>query len=515
VSVSSDSRAPNVLFIITDQQRADSLGIVNGWTDTPHLDALARQGTLFTSCFTTSPMCIPARFSLMSGLYPHALGVQANREVTYPVGLATWFGELRGAGYRTSMFGKLHLHPDRGDLRDNVGLIQRFGFDDVDEVPGPRALRFAMSNLSEIWIQKGVRTAYQEDVVDRKKNHPWAVRPSPVGVDLYYDTYVGETAARYLREYDRADPWCCYVGFPGPHEPWDAPEPWGSLYQPSDMPAPRVAPRSVAEHPAGDLEARLEHRPHVPPEDVAALRANYAGEVSLIDHLIGQIFQVIEARGEWDNTIVVFTSDHGEMNGDAGLLRKGVLLDGAVRIPLIIRDPAGTHVSQHHHPVELIDVGSTVVDLALGSGDFRMGRSMSDVVRGHALSPPRSDALCEYDGEVMLATDDWKIVLNAQGETYLLFDRSGDESVNLAGAVDYADVQRELEARVLRRVVAGSLRDPVYPTEAAPSAETAPSGSGFVASLARRLLGGRRRPQPKGGATDKSAVRQPAATPGG
>ena len=477
---------PNILFLFTDQQRADSLGVVNGWAKTPHLDALAEEGVLFTSCFANSPVCIPSRFSLMSGLYPHNLGVQTNRNATYPAWLETWVGALRRRGYRTSMFGKLHLHPTQGDLRRQERLVHRYGFDDVDEVGGPRALRSCSANLTDLWEQAGVRTAYRQDVAERYNHTPWVVRPSPVGADLYYDTYVARSAADYLRDYSRPEPWFCYVGFPGPHEPWDTPEPWASAYDPGDMPPPRPEPRSTTGRPVGGLDERLRDRPAVSPPEVAALRADYAGGVSLIDDRIGEVLDVVRSRGEWERTIVVFTSDHGEMNGDAGLLYKEVFLDGAVRVPLIIRDPTGASGATVADPVELVDLGATVLDLAgrSGAGRFRMGRSMADRVRGDDRSPTRSDVLSELRGEVMLATADWKIVLNAEGETYLLFRRSDDESENLAGVEGHEEIQRSLEQRVLRRLIASSTRDQEFVDLQPPSA----SASSFL----RRMMGDRR-----------------------
>jgi choline-sulfatase len=480
------TRDPNILFVLTDQQRADSLGAVNGWARTPHLDALADEGVQFTSCFANAPVCIPSRFSLLSGLYPHNLGVQTNRAVTYPARLETWVEVLRRGGYRTSMFGKLHLHPPHGDLRRRERLVHRFGFDDVDEVGGPRALRSCSTNLTDLWERSGVRDAYRRDVADRYNTTPWVVRPSPVGLDLYYDTYVGRSAATYLREYERPEPWFCYIGFPGPHEPWDTPEPWASAYEPRDMPAPRPAPRSAGDRAVGALDARLRDRPDLGPGEIAALRADYAGGVSLIDDLVGDVLQVVRDRGEWDRTIVVFTSDHGEMNGDAGLLYKEVFLDGAVRVPLIIRDPTGRTGAEVTDPVELLDVGATVLDLAGRSDDgtFRMGRSMAGVVRDPDGSAPRTEVLSELRGEVMLATADWKIALNADGETYLLVRRSGDESENLAGVEQYEDIQRSMERRVLRTLVATSTDDEVF-AELQPASPT-------VAALVRRLVGDRR-----------------------
>ena len=460
-------RPPNVLFIFTDQQRADSLGIVNGWSGTPNLDSLAKEGTLFTSCFTNSPVCVPARYSLMSGLYPHNLGVQRNQPLDFPVWLETWIGRLRTHGYRTSMFGKIHLHPMRGDLRRKVDHAHKIGFDDVNEVGGPRSMRQGTTDLTELWDRQGVLTAFRDDLAERQLEEPWVARPSPLGLDLYYDTYVGRQAAQYLKEYDRPEPWCCYVGFPGPHEPWDAPIPWATAYDPKDMPEPTKPPRSLADdRPRGELDARLDDLPPIDGAAIAALRANYAGEVGLIDHLVGDILNVVRDRGEWDRTIIVFTSDHGEMNGDAGLLYKEVFLDSAVRVPLIIRDPMSRPTPEVTELVELMDVGPTVLELAgIESGtDFRMAKSVAGLIRGEPRPTHRTEVLSEFAGEVMLVTDKWKIGLNRSGQTYLLFDRSVDESTNLAGSEDFAEIQHQLESQVLQRLVSTASHEVNFPS---------------------------------------------------
>jgi choline-sulfatase len=455
----------NILFILTDQQRADSLGAVSGRAGTPSLDALAQEGTLFADATTTSPVCIPARFSLMSGLYPHNLGVQANRTVTYPPWLDTWVARLRAGGYRTSMFGKHHLRPEGGDVRKHTALLGRYGFDDIDEVVGPRSLRVTTTNLTSLWEEKGLWEVYRKDLTDRLEHQPYVARPSPVGEDLYYDTYVGTTAARYLRDYDRSEPWFCYVGFPGPHEPWDAPRPWADMYQSADMPRPAPMPRALAPGRAvGELDRRLEARPDVTDAEILALRANYAGSVSLIDHLVGDLLQVVRERGEWERTIVVFTSDHGEMNGDAGLFYKSVFLDGAVRVPLIVRDPDIRQVATVSAPVELMDVGATILDLAglAEEGRFRLSRSLAGLLSDPSGPPPRDGVLSEFKGEVMLTTAEWRLALNAQGEPYLLFERSNGETDNVVGVEGYESVQRDLERQLLRRLVATSSLDPNF-----------------------------------------------------
>ena len=151
----------------------------------------------------------------------------------------------------------------------------------------------------------------------------------------YYDTYVGQQAKQYLADYDREEPWFCWVSFAGPHSPWDAPEPYASMYDPDVMPKP-------ATHDGDGPEPYRQARWNLETGDIAPMRANYAGNVTLIDDQIGEILAVIESRGELADTVIAFTSDHGEMNGDHGLSGKSNFYDGAIRVPLIIRAPGRT-----------------------------------------------------------------------------------------------------------------------------------------------------------------------------
>jgi arylsulfatase A-like enzyme len=482
---------PNVLFILTDQQRADSLGRANHWAQTPNLDALAAAGTTFSTCITTAPVCIPARFSLATGLYPHNLGVQRNGIHTLSTSRPTWMSRFREAGYRTSGFGKTHLHPHlKGDLRDRVDLLHAYGFDDVDEIAGPRALARARSGLTDEWASAGVLEAYTADLRSRLDDEPWVVRPSPVGLSLYYDTYVGEHAQRYLERYDRNEPWLCCVGFPGPHEPWDTPPPWSTLHDPSDAPPPAPAPASAGTRPTGYLDERIADRPPLSLAQIAAMRADYAGGVSLIDDLVGRIVTTIKERGEWDRTIVVFTSDHGELNGDAGLIYKNVFLDGSCRVPLIIRDPATGASRDEPSPVEMFDVAPTMLELAGIDHDFGFTRSLAGLVRGDGPAP-RTSALSEYDGEVLLVTDEWKAAVNRDGDVYLLFDRSAGEAENLAGVEAFGTVENELRKVMLERLVQSSSRTPAPGPGPAVEAAVGPPRSTGPSMLRRLRRGGR------------------------
>ncbi|MFL6002125.1 MAG: sulfatase [Nocardioides sp.] len=449
------SDRPNILLFMTDQQRWDAMSCVSDWLATPHIDSIARSGVRFTDAYTNSPVCIPARLSLASGRYPHNHGVWANERYTMPVETPTWMRSLRDAGYATSVFGKTHLHPHNGDLRDREHLVNTYGLDHVDEIAGPRATLVSRSHMTDRWEAAGVYEAYREDCRDRFQSKPWVVRPSPVPLEHYADVYVGQQAKAYLQQYDGASPWFTWVSFGGPHEPWDAPEPYASMFDPDAMPAPIMPEKATQSRPRGRLDRRLKRRPQLKPREIAEMRANYAGSMALIDDQIGEILGVVEDRGELDNTVVALVSDHGEMNGDYGLVYKQNFLNPSVRVPFLIMAPGRTNGLTSAVPVELMDMGATLVDLAGAEPvDGSFAQSLVPLLDDPA-RPHRECALSEWNGEVMLATPEWKMALNSSGEIYLLFDLVNDphETRNLAGLPKVADVEHELRRIALERLV--------------------------------------------------------------
>lgn len=447
---------PNILLLMTDQQRWDAMGCSGDWLQTPNLDRIASEGVQFTNCVTTSPVCIPTRLSLATGLYPHNTGVWNNMQHQMSAETPTWMQAVRDAGYRTSLFGKTHLHPHSGDLRDREDLMNTYGLDDVNEIGGPRASANVMSHMTADWEAKGLWDAYRADYRERFSTKPHLVRPSVLGLENYADVYVGQQAKQYLHYYERDAPWCCWVSFGGPHEPWDTPEPYASMYNPEDMPP--AIPRPIAsDRPQGHLDKLMEQlNPAFEPGEVGRLRANYAGNVTLIDAQVGEILDTIEARGELENTIIVHTSDHGEMNGDYGLIYKSNFLNGAVRVPLLVRIPDLHHAGTICESlVEWIDIGPTLVELAGGElQHHQFGKSLCPML-ANLETTHREFAISEIEGEIMLLNREWKVVLNADGEVYLLFDVQNDldETHNLAGRPEVTDVETVLRLQILEWLV--------------------------------------------------------------
>ncbi len=491
--MSKTNGRPNILLIMADQFRFDATGLNGGWAKTPNLDRIARHGVSFTRCYTNSPICIPARVSMATGLYPHGTNVWSNIRHALPTDVPTWTRVVKEAGYRTAVFGKTHLHSHAGgDLRDREDILRACGFDVVDEIPGPRACMRMMSNMTERWQRLGLLEKYIEDYRGRFSSKPHMVRPSVLPLEEYADVYVAGQAVRFLEEHGGEDPWFCWLSFGGPHEPWDTPEPYASMYDPASMPPPITAETETQARPRGHLDALLanrpaalkadagltykddapDHHPELDPGDVARMRANYAGNVTLIDEQIGHVLKTIEDRGEMEDTVIVFTSDHGEMNGDYGLIYKETFLDGAARVPLIVRTPrtAAAGATVCTAPVEWFDVGPTLVELSGGRIDYRQyARSLVPVV--HSPPPPRSrqvhhrtEALCEIWGEHMITDGTWKLAINLEGRPYMLFDLANDpeERRNLAGSGEHEAVETRLRLRILERIAQSPVNGGCY-----------------------------------------------------
>ncbi len=461
-----DMTRPNILFIMTDQQRWDAMGCSGDWVKTPNLDRLAAEGVRYSRCITTTPICIPARVTLATGRYPHNNSVWNNLNYTLPPDAPSWMRVIRDLGYRTSLFGKTHLHPHQGDLREREHLLHAYGLDDVDEIGGPRASAWVDSHMTAMWAEKDMLDAYRADFDDRFKTKPHVARPSVLPLEDYADVYVGQQAKQYLTAYRRDEPWFCWVSFGGPHEPWDTPEPYASMYDPEAMPDP--VPRSADSHPRprGWLDFYMDRADlRLDPGDEAAMRANYAGNVTLIDDQIGEILDVIEARGELDRTVIAFTSDHGEMNGDWGLIYKMNFLNGSLRVPMIVRTPetaANGGGIVNDSMVENFDLGPTLVELAGGTIDYRQfARSLCPSMASADVQH-RPDGISEFRGEFMLMNRQWKMAVNREGRSYLLFDLEDDpdETRNLAGLPESKPIEDKLRLRLLERISESQLKAP-------------------------------------------------------
>tara|TARA_B100000674_G_C37970138_1_gene976528 strand:- start:1532 stop:2992 length:1461 start_codon:yes stop_codon:yes gene_type:complete len=440
----SNYKFPNILFILTDQQRWDAISTHDKFYITNNLEHFSKESVIFENCFTNSPVCIPSRLALATGLYPHNLGVTRNKPHDLPINYDTWMKHAKKNGYYTCAFGKTHLHRHGGDLRDRLNLMQQYGFDFIDEIAGPHASANSKSNLTDFWDEHGLYESYRRDMRDRKKAAFPESRPLPFAKEFYPDAYVRDRFCNFLKQYKYDTPWCAFVGFSGPHEPWDAPQEYLDQYKDRELSPSRfllsgekVFERSInAKRMSKGVNNIINNR------NFSALRKDYAASVTFLDDLIGDIFRLMQELGYYENTLIIFSSDHGEMNGDYGLLNKQCFFDGAVRVPLIVKPPASRIKRPYYvnHLVSLFDVAATISDYSsnelapVKNHELAFSRSLRPLVEQafqecetiNPLIVPRDYAVSEYRNELMLVTANHKFMFNKSAFCYAVFDRISD-----------------------------------------------------------------------------------------
>ena len=341
------SQSQNWLLISVDQWRGDWLH--QEWLQLPYLRSLSSKGWDVRRCYTSSPQCIPARASWLTGLTPGELGVTANAIYTVPHDAPSFVRQLRDQyGYRTALVGKTHWTPHEPDvdLRDNQSLMESLGFERVREIAGPRALAVVDCELTDLWRAEGVLDAYRRDLDSRyDKGVVHSVWPSVLPDHLYPDLWLTGVAIDEIKRLPPDKPWLLWVSYPGPHEPFDVPASWrghhGQIPPPEERPSdpdllgPLAAPGSV-------LARKLDRWPDgIPDEALKSLRSDYADHLHLLDSQIGELIKALSFRSDFSNTAVTVCSDHGELLGDWGLLLKGCFLEGAIRSLFVHRPPEG------------------------------------------------------------------------------------------------------------------------------------------------------------------------------
>ncbi|MFL6240235.1 MAG: sulfatase [Actinomycetes bacterium] len=464
---------PNIVVVMSDQHRADLLGCAGQpVVQTPAIDRLAAEGVRFSSVNCQGPLCMPARASFLTERYVRDHGVYTNwAEVAAETPTYLW--SLRETGYHTALVGKAHLYRDEtvsAHVADLAPRLQGLGFSEVHETGD----KFATSPnpYTDDLARRDLLAAYQQHIADRsyqgenetgrgatKRVPMWDSTPMPLPLDAYIDAWHGERAADWLREYDADSPFFLFVGFPGPHDPWDAPEQARRRYAGVEPPMPASTQRPDLTG-TGNYGRLLKAFLHLSDSDtmtdqaIAGMRVAYCADVSVIDDAVGRIVAALEQRGLLDNTWVIYTSDHGEMGGNHGLMSKCVLYAPAVRVPLVIRPPGGRVAAVVDDLVEHMDVAATVRAVAgapvLPHSD---GRSLLGYVTHGTTPEPREHSVSENWGFASFETRRHKLVVDEDAcAPCQLFDRMEDpnEDVNLLADPAYTDVVDELMTTLVR-----------------------------------------------------------------
>jgi choline-sulfatase len=441
--------APNIVLVMSDQHRADMLGCAGDASAlTPSLDALAGRGVRFSRVSCQGPLCMPARASFMTERYVRDHGVYTNSS-EIPVNSPTYAWALREAGYHTALLGKAHLYLDEkltvAHIDEMAGRLEALGFADVFET-GDKFIGKIPTKYTDYLAGRGLLDAYKRHIADRSyqgenedgqnatKCVPmWDSTPTPIPLESYVDAWHGQQAVRWIQEYDRDDPFFLFVGFPGPHDPWDAPAEAVQRYSGVDisMPSSTRRPDTASTGRYGGLLQAflwLSDSESMTDDAIRGMRTSYAADISVIDQAVGDIVVALERQGIADNTWIIYTSDHGEMGGNHGMMSKCVLYEPAVRVPLIIRPPGGCAPHVVGSLVEHLDVPATVRAIA-GAPD--VAGSEGRPLLGHVQDPDtpssRSLAVSENWGFAAFETERYKLVVDEDAlEPCQLFDLSAD-----------------------------------------------------------------------------------------
>ena len=439
---------PNIVLVMSDQHRADMMGCAgDAGVLTPSLDRLAAEGTRFSRVSCQGPLCMPARASFMTERYVRDHGVFTNWE-EIPSDSPTYVWALREAGYHTALLGKAHLYRDEiveaTHIDDLAGRLSDLGFAEVYET-GDKFIPKVPTRYTDFLAREGLLDTYKhhmaarsyqgenEDGRNATKTVPmWDSTPMPLPIDAYVDAWHGAQAVRWIEEYARHEPFFLFVGFPGPHDPWDAPAEAVARYDAVDISMPHTTRRPVVEG-TGRYGALLNgflwlsDTDTMTDDTIRGMRRAYSADISVIDSAVGGIVAALEAKGVLDDTWVIYTSDHGEMGGNHGLMSKCVLYSEAVHVPLIVRPPGGAPARTVDALVEHVDVPATVRAVAGAPDVLRSeGRSLLEYLDG-AAPEARTVAVSENWGFASFETDRYRIVVDEDACTPCqLFDRRND-----------------------------------------------------------------------------------------
>ena len=494
-------RRPNILLITSDQHRGDAFGFEGRPVHTPHLDLLAAEGTRFSACITPNVVCQPARASLLTGLLPLTHGVHDNGiELDEDLGGQGFAGTLARGGYATHFIGKGHFSTyfthEPTTRPENVAGSARYGDDWSGPYMGFEHVEMTLMG-HHYWLpERPPRGRHYErwyhadgrgDLKDALyRRHAGAdggaaqTHQSALPAAWHNSSWVGDRAVEMLRAHrrDEARPFCAWVSFPDPHHPFDAPLPWSRLHRPQDMPLPAHRVRDFERRPwwhraavesppgiGGDMGRVRREYSRIEPQSDEQLRhliANYYGMISLIDHNVGRILTTLDELGLADDTLVVFTSDHGEWLGDHGLVLKGPMFyEGLLRVGLVMRGPGVPVGRVVDDPVSTLDLAATFADCSgVPVAQARHSRSLLPLLQGrerrsHAygewrLGPQRCGVALDLR---VVRTRDAKLTLelgSGAGELYRL-DEDPGEMVNRFDDPACRGLRDELAAMVHAR----------------------------------------------------------------
>lgn len=504
---------PNFLFLITDQQRADWLGCYgHPVLKTPHIDSIAHRGMRFDNFHTASPVCMPNRASLLTGRYPSLHGLRYNGCVL-PENANTFVDLLAGAGYHTAAIGKSHLQPftdlppmgkSLSDIAATPEAWKPRKPDSYQEAPehydasGRYCIKTPYYGYAHVDMvtHHGDRCGghYQQWFRDTAKDWealhdpanqlphtyscPQAYR-TPIPEELYPTAYVRDRAIDYLSaRAEQDDPFFAFVSFPDPHHPFNPPGRYWDMYHPDqfDVALSFSAHRNPTPPMQWLHENWMSGGGQMTPQtammlDDARLKeamALTAGMMGFVDDAVGAILTALKDSGQAENTVICYTSDHGDYLGDFNMLLKGALpFRGITRVPFLWSDPAHGNAGSTSALCSTVDIAATILDRA-GLSPFNGNQGVSFLPATRGADGPRDEALIEYnDGGNRLGfekparvralvTDRWRYTVYKDQDWGELYDLQSDpdETHNLWDDPAHRDIRAHLSERLTHHLIA-------------------------------------------------------------
>jgi choline-sulfatase len=341
-----------VLIIMSDQHKRDCLGVAGDRVArTPHLDALANSGVRFTSAYCSNPVCTPSRASLLTGLYTHN-HQSWNNTVPLPVGKKTIAHYFASAGYTTGLVGKMHFV----DAQTH-GFDYKVGFNDWFQYLGPKTKLYAdelsransgsgMPEVDDFW--RDIGDPWKNDrELDSREGAVAVGRPSKIPEDDHFESFIARESVRFLREYGtRQEPFVLISSFLKPHDPFMPAERFAKMFRAEDMRLPdtwgKVDLKTVPRVVRNAIERNAPTPELKDPSEAKKRIALYYANLAQMDDCVGTVLKALNDQGLDKNTLVLYTSDHGEMLGEHGLWQKFEFYEASCGVPLIIRDPGAT-----------------------------------------------------------------------------------------------------------------------------------------------------------------------------
>ena len=467
-------RMPNILWICVDQQRFDTIqGLNNDVIHTPNLRKLMSESVTLTHAFVQAPVCTPSRASFLTGRYPHVTGARAlGQRIDPSERLVPRI--LSDAGYACGLVGKLHLSPCSGgrveDRIDDGYSVFDWSHDPSNLWPGHNAWR--------LWLNdQGVKYpeppgAKSESGIQMALQPAWGV---PIDPKYMHSAWCADKAIQFIRGQRLYNPWFFSVNTFQPHAPFWPAEEYLRRYRPEDMPAPNYREGELKNKPVYQQldfkgtsggEERISF-PKTSELERKKIKAAYYAMIEQLDTEVGRMLQALEDTGQAENTIVIYSSDHGEMLGDHGIFEKGpYFYEGLIRVPLIIRWPGKYKAGLRSDAlVELVDLAPTLLEAAGVVVPERMqGKSLTPLLTGQTTAHRDSifceffDSLAIYDPPPMavcVRTERYKIVHYQKLNTGELYDlhKDPEESYNLWDDSSARPVREQLMHTMVARMV--------------------------------------------------------------